>query len=167
MLSYKVLFYGTIGVCICCLGSCCYGYYTGKAKAIAEYNQEKVQYLNQISSLQLQYRAKETQYNEDLNKVKAEYAQAREDYIHTISKLESSYSSRLQQSEQRAMLYQRKTTDSKGCSTLADLSGRFDRSLTEGISLVRELRDTIKLRDSQIKVLRENYSSLIKVINND
>lgn len=167
MLSYKVLFYGTIGVCICCLGSCCYGYYTGKAKATAEYNQEKVQYLNQISSLQLQYRAKETQYNEDLNKVKAEYAQAREDYIHTISKLESSYSSRLQQSEQRAMLYQRKATDNKGCSTLADLSGRLDRSLTEGISLVRELRDTIKLRDSQIKVLRENYSSLIKVINND
>ena len=167
MLSYKVLFYGTIGVCICCLGSCCYGYYSGKAKATTEYNQEKVQYLNQISSLQLQYRAKETQYNEDLNKVKAEYAQAREDYIHTISKLESSYSSRLQQSEQRAMLYQRKATDSKGCSTLADLSGRLDRSLTEGISLVRELRDTIKLRDSQIKVLRENYSSLIKVINND
>ena len=167
MLSYKVLFYGTIGVCICCLGSCCYGYYSGKAKAIAEYNQEKVQYLNQISSLQLQYRAKETQYNEDLNKVKAEYAQAREDYLHTISELESSYSSRLQQSEQRAMLYQRKATDNKGCSTLADLSGRLDRSLTEGISLVRELRDTIKLRDSQIKVLRENYNSLLKVINND
>ena len=167
MLSYKVLFYGAIGVCICCLGSYCYGYHSGKAKATAEYNQEKVQYLNQISSLQLQYRAKETQYNEDLNKVKAEYAQAREDYIHTISKLESSYSSRLQQSEQRAMLYQRKASDSKGRSTLADLSGRFDRSLTEGISLVRELRDTVKLRDSQIKVLRENYSSLIKVINND
>lgn len=167
MLSYKVLFYGTIGVCICCLGSYCYGYHTGKAKATAEYNQEKVQYLNQISSLQLQYRAKETQYNEDLNKVKAEYAQAREDYIHTISKLESSYSSRLQQSERRAMLYQHKATGSKGCSALADLSGRLDRSLTEGISLVRELRDTIKLRDSQIKVLRENYNSLIKVINND
>lgn len=167
MLSYKVLFYGTIGVCICCLGSYCYGYHSGKAKVTAEYNQEKVQYLNQISSLQLQYRAKETQYNEDLNKVKAEYAKAREDYIHTISELESSYSSRLQQSEQRTMLYQRKATDSKGCSTLADLSGRLDRSLTEGISLVRELRDTIKLRDSQIKVLRENYSSLIKVINND
>lgn len=167
MLSYKVLFFGTLGVCICCLGSYCYGYHTGKAKVTAEYTQEKVQYLNQISSLQLQYRAKETQYNEDLNKVKAEYAQAREDYIHTISELESSYSSRLQQSEQRAMLYQRKATDSKGCSTLADLSGRLDRSLTEGISLVRELRDTIKLRDSQIKVLRENYNSLIKVINND
>lgn len=167
MLSYKVLFYGTIGVCICCLGSYCYGYHLGKAKVTAEYNQEKVQYLNQISSLQLQYRAKETQYNEDLNKVKAEYAQAREDYIHTISELESSYSSRLQQSEQRAMLYQRKATDNKGCSTLADLSGRLDRSLTEGISLVRELRDTIKLRDSQIKVLRKNYNSLIKVINND
>ena len=167
MLSYKVLFYGTIGVCICCLGSYFYGYHVGKAKVTAEYTQEKAQYLNQISSLQLQYRAKEVQYNEDLNKVKAEYAQAREDYIHTISELESSYSSRLQQSEQRAMLYQRKATDGKGCSTLADLSGRLDRSLTEGISLVRELRDTIKLRDSQIKVLRENYSSLIKVINND
>ena len=167
MLSYKVLFYGTIGVCICCLGSCCYGYHVGKAKVTAEYTQEKVQYLNQISSLQLQYRAKETQYNEDLNKVKAEYAQAREDYIHTISQLESSYSSRLQQSEQRAMLYQRKATDNKGCSALADLSGRLDRSLTEGVPLVRELRDTIKLRDSQIKVLRENYTSLIKVINND
>lgn len=167
MLSYKVLFYGTIGVCICCLGSYCYGYHAGKAKVTAEYTQEKAQYLNQISSLQLQYRAKEIQYNEDLNKVKAEYAQAREDYIHTISELKSSYSSRLQQSEQRAMLYQRKATDSKGCSALADLSGRLDRSLTEGISLVRELRDTIKLRDSQIKVLRENYSSLIKVINND
>ena len=106
MLSYKVLFYGTLGVCVCCLGSYCYGYHAGKAKVTAEYTQEKVQYLNQISSLQLQYRAKETQYNEDLNKVKAEYAQAREDYIHTISQLESSYSSRLQQSEQRAMLYQ-------------------------------------------------------------
>lgn len=167
MLSYKVLFYGTIGICICCLGSYCYGYHEGKAKVTAKYTQEKVQYLNQISSLQLQYRAKETQYNEDLNKVKAEYAQAREDYIHTISQLKSSYSSRLQQSEQRAMLYQRKAADSKGCSALADLSGRLDRSLTEGISLVRELRDTIKLRDSQIKVLRENYDSLIKVINND
>lgn len=167
MLSYKVLFYGAMGICICCLGSYCYGYHMGKAKVTAEYTQEKVQYLNQISSLQLQYRAKETQYNEDLNKVKAEYAQAREDYIHTISELESSYSSRLQQSEQRAMLYQRKATDNKGCSALADLSGRLDRSLTEGVSLVRELRDTIKLRDSQIKVLRENYNSLIKVINND
>ena len=167
MLSYKVLFFGSLGIMACCICSYGAGYVEGQSKLKARYALEKSDYLNQISSLQLQYRAKETQYNEDLNKVKAEYAQAREDYIHTISKLESSYSSRLQQSEQRAMLYQRKATDNKGCSTLADLSGRFDRSLTEGISLVRDLRDTIKLRDSQIKVLRENYDSLIKVINND
>ena len=167
MLSYKVLFFGSLGIMACCICSYGAGYIEGQSKLEARYAVEKSYYLTQISSLQFKYRTKEQQYNEDLNKVKAEYAQARENYIHTISKLESSYSSRLQQSEQRAMLYQRKATGSKGCSALADLSGRFDRSLTEGVSLVRELRDTIKLRDSQIKVLRENYDSLIKVINND
>lgn len=167
MLSYKVLFYGTIGILACCLGSYYYGYHEGKAKVEAEYTKEKAYYLNQISSLQFKYRTKEQQYNEHLNKVKAEYSKAREEYMHSISQLESSYSSRLQQSEQRAMLYQRKASDNRGCSALADISGRLDKSLTEGISLVRELRDTIKLRDSQIKVLRENYNSLIKVANND
>ena len=104
MLSYKVLFFGSLGIMACCIVSYGAGYIEGKSKLEAKYAIEKSYYLNQISSLQLQYRAKETQYNEDLNKVKAEYAQAREDYIHAISKLESSYSSRLQQSEQRAML---------------------------------------------------------------
>lgn len=167
MLSYKVLFYGTIGILACCLGSYYYGYHEGKAKVEAEYTKKEAHYLNQISSLQLKYRTKEHLYNEHLNKIKAEYNQAREEYLHNISQLESSYSSRLQQSEQRAMLYQRKASDNGGCSALAGISGRLDRSLTEGVSLVRELRDTIKLRDSQIKVLRENYNSLIKVINND
>lgn len=167
MLSYKILFFGSLGIMACCIGSYIAGYNEGKSKLEARYAVEKSYYLNQISSLQFKYRTKEQQYNEHLNKVKAEYNQAREEYLHSISQLESSYSSRLQQSEQRAMLYQRKASDNGGCSALADISGRLDRSLTEGVSLVRELRDTIKLRDSQIKVLRENYNSLIKVINND
>ena len=167
MLSYKVLFFGSLGIIAFCIGSYTAGYTEGKAKIEAKYALEKSDYLNQISSLQFKYRTKEQQYNEQLNKVKADYNQAREEYLHSISQLKSSYSSRLQQSEQRAMLYQHKASNNEGCSTLADISGRLDRSLTEGISLVRELRDTIKLRDSQIKVLRKNYDSLIKVINND
>ena len=167
MLSYKILFFGSLGIMACCIVSYGAGYIEGKSKLEAKYAVEKSYYLNQISSLQFKYRTKEQQYNEHLNKVKAEYNQAREEYLHSISQLESSYSSRLQQSEQRAMLYQRKASDNGGCSALAGISGRLDRSLTEGVSLVRELRDTIKLRDSQISVLRENYNSLIKVINND
>ena len=167
MLSYKILFFGSLGIMACCICSYGAGYVEGQHKLEAKYAVEKSYYLTQISSLQFKYRTKEQQYNEHLNKVKAEYNQAREEYLHNISQLESSYSSRLQQSEQRAMLYQRKASDNGGCSALAGISGRLDRSLTEGVSLVRELRDTIKLRDSQIKVLRENYNSLIKVINND
>lgn len=167
MLSYKPLFYFGVGLVICCIGSAYYGYNSGKEYVEGLRAKDKAEYLNQINLIQQDYKQKEVQYNEKISIIKKEYEFERASYIESLSRIQSTYSNKLQESEQRALLYKRKASNTKGCSSIADISGRLDRTLTEGISLVRELRDTLKLRESQIKVLKENYEGILKVINDD
>lgn len=167
MLSYKPLFYYGVGLVICCIGSAYYGYNSGKDYVEGLRAKDKAEYLSQINLIQQDYRQKEVQYNEKISIIKNEFESERASYNESLSRIKSSYSNKLQESERRALLYKRKASDSEGCSNIADISGRLDRTLTEGISLVRELRDTLKLRDSQIRVLKGNYEEMLKVINND
>ncbi|ANJ65309.1 putative Rz/Rzl spanin protein [Erwinia phage vB_EamP_Rexella] len=63
-------------------------------------------------------------------------------------------SGRLQQSEARAAIYKRQASSgSAQCSALASHAAELDRSLEQGRSLVRELRETLRFRDEQLRAV--------------
>lgn len=75
-------------------------------------------------------------------------------YETTISTITDNYTSRLQQSEKRASVYQRQAnTGAIECRSLASHAAQLDSSLEQGRQLVEELRATIRLRDNQLTIL--------------
>lgn len=102
-------------------------------------------------------------------KLKDEYAQKEQDHAHDSQKaadaldtatkqyagdvftLRADFASRLHDSTTRAGIYQRQAQGGVAeCASLASHTAELDRSLEEGRSLVRELRDTLELRDQQL-----------------
>ena len=76
---------------------------------------------------------------------------ANENYQSSLDAISSQYSARLQQSEQRAKVYQRQAEGgATECRSLASHAARLDNSLEQGRQLVEELRATVRLRDGQI-----------------
>ena len=66
----------------------------------------------------------------------------------------SDFNERLRQSESRAKFYQRQAKSrTSGCGNIASITSRFDSSLTEGIQLVKDLTELIKLRDRQLQAV--------------
>ena len=113
------------------------------------------------------------QYQKDRAKLlKDNYALSQEilnnekQYQINVINLERDYVKRLSESEQRADYYQSVSSKANrgGCSSsiLANHTARLDRALTEGINLVKRLRELIELRDSQLKQCGTQVKLLIK-----
>lgn len=150
------------------LGFLCYfiGRNNGYDSCKAEWNkyiQENIE-LNQ--KLQKQYLDEKTILLNENTKLAQEILNHEQKYQNNINNIKSEYSDRLHKSEERALYYQSLSTkvNSKGCTTasLASHTARLDKQLTEGINLVRELRELIKLRDSQLRQCGEQINLLIK-----
>ena len=94
-----------------------------------------------------------------MEKVKNEHENA-------IAAVHAEYVDRLHESDSRAGTYQRLSQGAAAeRASLASYAAQLDRSLTEGRSLVRELRETVRLRDEQLIVLGkqlENDRSLLQ-----
>lgn len=150
------------------LGSLCYfigknnGYDSCKLEW-DKYIKDNVE-LNQ--KLQQQYLDEKTTLLNENTKLAQEILNYEQKYQNSINNIKSEYSDRLHKSEERALYYQSMSTkvNSKGCTTasLANHTARLDKQLTEGINLVRELRELIKLRDSQLRQCGEQINLLVK-----
>lgn len=158
MLCSKYI-YSLLGILIFIAGIAVWSYNQGKQSVQAKWDKETIEHLEQLNTLKQEYIEKENVYLAEINKIKEDYINVQKDYNNQLSSIKSDYSARLYESEQRYLSYKQKSTNSKGCSDIANLSGKLDRTLTEGILLVRELTETLKLRDSQLKQLGEAYKA--------
>lgn len=138
---------------------------SGVEKVTKEWNQwkadQKIATDKQISQLEAAYE-KQREDNESLRR---ELSESEKAYAVYLSGLNSSHALRLQQSEDRASVYQRQAQAGEAESrSLASHAAELDRSLTEGIRLVGELSAVIKLRDAQLIGLGQQILSDRKVI---
>jgi len=138
----------------------------GEEKIQAQFNEYKLEMSKKIleekvryDSLLSQHQAREAIYVSNLKLAKEEYEE-------TINSLNDDLSNRLQQSEERASIYKRQAeSDTNGLRDLADHAAKLDKSLEQGRSLVKELRETVKLREEQLRILNEVMSNDRKLIN--
>lgn len=120
----------------------------------AGYTAYKAEYQNKLLEQQLQIKSKERAFNEKVEALSVELAELRLNHENTINKLKSDYDNELLKSEQRAKLYYNYSQSSETKQrNLAVYTAKLDRSLTEGRELVRQLTETIRARDAQLKAL--------------
>lgn len=132
------------------------GYYFGsesKMKVINEYKERNYKITNDIRRMEYNHKQIENALTKDLAKLRIEYEE-------NIINLTSDYDDRLRKSDERANTYQREASSGSNCTALANHTSKLDRSLEEGRSLVKELREVVRLQERQL-----DYC--IKVIEND
>ena len=160
MLSSKFTIIGSILICVLCTW---YGYHQGSKHIQTLWDQDKLEQAQYINRLQQNYLNKESVYITELNNIKDIYAKAKDEYTKKLDAIKSSYSMQLQQSEQRASVYKRETLSTDECTNLAEYAGRLDRSLTEGRDVVKQLRETLELRDNQLRQIGEQLKQMEKL----
>ena len=114
----------------------------------------RAQYQEKLLQLQIENKEKERAYHEDMEALSIDLTETRLKYENSINQLKSSYADELLKSEQRAELYKRLSqSDQAKQRDLAIHTARLDRSLTEGRELVKQLTETIRVRDQQLRAL--------------
>jgi transketolase len=99
---------------------------------------------------------KEEEFREENTRITHELSEAQREYEVAIANQRSEYERRLQNSTERARVYQRQAESGAAeCRSLASHAAELDQSLEEGRYLVRELRDTLRLRENQLRRLGE------------
>lgn len=130
------------------------GFSAGSSRVQLEWNLEKDKTNAYINTLKDTYASQNEKYQKDTNDLLNQLAEKDKEHAVYVSQLNASFDSRLRKSEQRASAYKRMSCSTENnSSNLADYTARYDRVITEGIDLVRELRATLELRDNQLKQL--------------
>lgn len=120
----------------------------------AGYDACQSKYREELLKQQVENQQKEQAFNETINNLTVNLTETRIRYENTVNKLKSTYANELLKSEQRAELYKRYSeTDKAKQRALAEHTARLDRSLTEGRELVKQLTETIRTRDAQLRAL--------------
>lgn len=120
-----------------------------------------VQKEREINNFKDQIRKKEKEHREREADIIDQFREFKKEYENNINNINDEYNSRLLEESNRASYYKRQY-ESSNCNNpeLIDRTIQLDKSLNQGVSLVKELRETIILKDRTI-------DSLIKVIDND
>lgn len=127
---------------------------SGRAEIQALWDADKAQHALAIAALKDEYAVKEEAHRTENRRISSELSQANLDHANAIAAVHLDYAQRLRNVEQRAAIYQRQAQGGAAeRGDLADHAGRLDASLEEGRSLVRELRETLGLRDRQVRAL--------------
>lgn len=127
---------------------------SGRAEIQALWDADKAQHALAIAALKDEYAVKEEAHRTENRRISSELSQANLDHANAIAAVHLDYAQRLRNVEQRAAIYQRQAQGGAvERGDLADHAGRLDASLEEGRSLVRELRETLGLRDRQVRAL--------------
>ena len=128
----------------------------GSARVQASWNAQKEADQQRIDDLKEEIKQQEATHQTDTTRISDELAEAKQKYTEDLADLRSEYEQRLRSSGNRADHYQRQARGSAvERDNLASHAARLDQTLEEGRSLVRELRDTLGLRDRQIHSLSD------------
>ena len=126
----------------------------GKSVVQSLWDKEKIQTSAKIADLKEQLALKEETHRAETRKVEAALQKARNEHTSSLAAIQREYNARLQQSEARSTVYQRQAEGgSDSCRDLASHTAELDRSLEEGRNVVRELGETLRLRDSQLQAV--------------
>lgn len=141
----KILY---IGVVVFLIASTIYTYKLGYSSGS---NNVKLQYQNQLNQYKEEVKKKELKYAKENSELKDEIILVKRNYESKLTMLSNTYSKQLQESNSRAEYYKQQTNSTSKCRSLATYTARLDRSLTEGITLVKLLSEHIKLRNNQLR----------------
>ena len=120
----------------------------------AGYEACRASYQEKVLEQQLMQQKKERAFNERIEALSIELTETRLTYENTVTKLKSDYANELLNSEKRAELYlSYAKSDRAKQRDLAIHTAKLDRSLTEGRELVKQLTETIRTRDAQLRAL--------------
>lgn len=130
-----------------------------KVEKIRTASIEEAEVKNAIA-LQKQVQANKVISNELANvKIKHEKA---------IAVVRSDYVVRLRSSEARSEVYKRQADGGANeCRNLANYTARLDRTLEEGRDLVRELTETLRLRDAQLNLVGNSIKATEAALKED
>lgn len=133
-----------------------HGYTNGQQNVQTKWDKETKERNDEINKIKSEYVQKEETNRKESSRISNELAQAKLDHATAVGQLRVDYERRLQQSEKRAAIYQRQAEGGPDqCRDLASYTARLDQSLEEGRSLVREFRETLELRDTQLRTVGE------------
>ena len=149
LLNRKVL--GVIGMIAGATIMYFHAYNQGFDSCNKQFNEYKKSQLLLTLNLEEKLHEQEKEYKTKTDNLLVEVEKAKDSYNNRLLHLEHDFTDKLHKSEQRASLYQQMSRTNGSCNTLASHSARLDKQLTEGINLVRELRNLVELRDNQLR----------------
>lgn len=140
------------------------GYFLGSYSEESSWLKKETAYKEQLLQLQQTIQTKQKEYAELSSNIQTQLADAKRLYEAKLSNVSSSYANQLQQSEQRAKLYQSQATKGEAeRRSLASHAAELDKSLTEGRRVVEELTEHIRFRDAQCILLGKQITIERKV----
>lgn len=136
------------------------GYNNGVGAVEAEREADRQAQAIVVANLNGQIEQKEKQHVAETSKIRGDLAQLERAHVADLARLGSQYAVSLRDSEQRATRYRTLAdTGPDQCRSVASRAAELDASLVEGRSVVEELRATIELRDSQLRLVGSQITS--------
>lgn len=130
------------------------GYRNGVGAVEAERERDRQAQALVVADLRGQMAQREKYHLAETNKIRNELNVQEATYTDALERIHADLDGSLRVSEQRADRYRAlAAVGTAECRTLAGHAAELDRSLVEGRSVVEELRRTVELRDSQLRLV--------------
>ena len=152
-LFIKALPYAIAAAVVFFIGSMIYSaiYSAGQKDIQAKWDQAKIEYQVVIDNKKTEYDTLEENARRKTDALTLELSNAKTKHAVAVVNIHADYAKRMQHSQNRTVVYQRQAEGGTAeCKRLASHAAQLDSTLEEGRSLVRELRETLGLRDSQL-----------------
>ena len=118
-----------------------------------------------IQELKDELHKKEMNYAGEIGAIIQEQRDSAERYSNIIANIISNNAGELQQSSKRAANY--RALSEARAAEIAELAGRYDKLITEAISLAEQCAAGIEQRQRAINLLEQRIQSDIRLINDD
>lgn len=163
MIFSKELSWMLIGVIV--LGAIAsFSYSLGQKDIQEKWQKETIKYQNEMLKVEEIHKQALQEYIVKNNNLQKEITDVKKNYEVKLHNINDEYTVRLSESEQRAKVYKRMSEQGKCQFTdLSDYTTRLDRSLTEGRQVVKLLRETLELRDNQLRQIGEQLKQMEKL----
>ena len=152
-LFIKALPYAIAVAVVFFIGSMIYSaiYSAGQKDIQAKWDQAKIEYQVVIDNKKTEYDTLEENARRKTDALTLELSNAKTKHAVAIVDIRAEHDKRLRQSEIRAGVYQRQAEGGAAeCTRLAGHAARLDSTIEDGRRVVRELRETLGLHDSQL-----------------
>jgi hypothetical protein len=136
------------------------GVQAGDAKARLEWATEREGQQQAIQALHEEIGRQERAHSEETTRISNAATEERVRYEGSLAALDRTYAERLRNSEDRARRYASLAdSGAASCRSLATRTAELDASLEQGRRVVEELRATVELRDTQLRLLYEQLQA--------